>query len=343
VNTKSKILTLLFAVAGITSAIAAYLSYASSAAVVESSKRREMELVATQLQNNIAAQTSKAAARASIISSLPSITQAFRDQDRDQLVQRLSMALQIQRAEFGVRECQFHLPPATSFIRMYDISAGHGEDLSSFRPMVLAVNRDKVPQRGIEIGRRGLSIRGIYPISDEQGHIGSVEIGLSFSPVINETKATTGYESAVFVSDKLMTSIATLIPRPDSERIVGEMQLNEATNWDFLRPLVSASLLAKGSDVIFESPVVNGISYGVVLVPMLDYKGQHIGVLMAARSFEEYQTQARWALVRSVAIASLQFILLAGVLLIVVNALLLKPLRNKPAGDADAVKDKDHA
>jgi methyl-accepting chemotaxis protein len=242
------------------------------------------------------------------------------------MVRRLAQALLIQRDEFGVRECQFHLPPAISFIRMYDITAGHGEDLSSFRPMILAVNHDKEPQRGIEIGRRGLSIRGIYPLEDAKGHIGSVEIGMSFSPVLNETKATTGYDVAVFVSDPLMTKVATLIPRPDAERIVGDMQMTEATNWAFLKPLVSASLLAQGRDVAFETPTVNDIPYGIVLVPMLDYKGQNIGVLVAARSFEEYRTQARWALTRSLAMAGLQIILLAGVLLLVVNAMLLKPL-----------------
>ena len=44
-NTKSKILALLFVVAGITSAISAYLSYASSAAVIEASEKRELQLL----------------------------------------------------------------------------------------------------------------------------------------------------------------------------------------------------------------------------------------------------------------------------------------------------------
>src|SRR5438132_56409 len=79
--------------------------------LVESSKQHELKNVATLIQSSIQDQTGKAAARASLVSSLPSIQQAFRAGDRDQLLARLVPAFQSQRDEYGVREGQFHLAP----------------------------------------------------------------------------------------------------------------------------------------------------------------------------------------------------------------------------------------
>ncbi|CAK0778359.1 HAMP domain-containing protein [Gammaproteobacteria bacterium] len=324
-NVKWKSQLLLFSVAITTSLLSAYSGFSSSDAMIESAKRRELNVTATLIQNSIAEQTAKAAARASLIASLPSIKQAFRAQNRDDLVARLVPAMLLQRDQFGVREGQFILPPATSFLRIYDPKAGHDEDLSSFRQMVLAANRHEEPQRGIEIGRRGLSIRAIYPVKDDEGLIGCFEIGLSFSTVLKDTKRIAGFEAGVFINDEMMSSIATLIPRPDGERIIGGYQAAEVTDWAIIKPLVSPSMFAKARDVSFDLRIINGKSYGVVLVPVLDYKGENIGTVVAARNFDEFDTQKKWALTSAVAMAGLQMLLLIGILLIVVNAMLLKP------------------
>ncbi|WP_271253781.1 HAMP domain-containing protein [Pseudanabaena sp. Chao 1811] len=67
------------------------------------------------------------------------------------------------------------------------------------------------------------------------------------------------------------------------------------------------------------------IDYGLVLVPVLDYKGERIGAVVAVRDFGEFQNQQRWALTSTVAMSGLQIVLLTGALLLVVNAMLLKP------------------
>jgi HAMP domain-containing protein len=177
----------------------------------------------------------------------------------------------------------------------------------------------------MEIGRRGLSIRAVYPVKDDEGLIGSFEIGLSFSSVLSQTKTNTGFDVGVFIDDKLMTEVAKLQPRPDSERIIGGYQAVEVTDWAALKPLLSPAVFAKARDVSTELLTVNGNDYGLVLVPVLDYKGERIGAVVAVRDFSEFQNQQRWALTGTVAMAGLQIVLLTGALLIVVNAMLLKP------------------
>jgi HAMP domain-containing protein len=177
----------------------------------------------------------------------------------------------------------------------------------------------------MEIGRRGLSIRAVYPVKDDEGLIGSFEIGLSFSSVLSQTKINTGFDAGVFIDDKLMTEVAKLQPRPDNERIIGGYQAVEVTDWAALKPLLSPNIFAKARDVAVDLITINGNDYGLVLVPVLDYKGERIGSVVAVRDFSEFQNQQRWALTGTVAMAGLQIVLLTGALLIVVNAMLLKP------------------
>ena len=158
-NIKWKSQLLLFMVAITTSIVSAYSGFQANNAMIESAKKRELNVTSTLIQSNIAEQINKASARASLVSSLPSIKQAFRAKNREEIANRLLPAMIVQRDQFGIREGQFILPPAISFLRVYALKDGHGEDLSGFRQMLLVANRTGEPQRGMEIGRRGLSIR----------------------------------------------------------------------------------------------------------------------------------------------------------------------------------------
>ena len=75
----------------------------------------------------------------------------------------------IQRDRFGVVDAGFHTAPAISFLRLYAPEDGIGEDLSSFREMVVSANKDHESRKGIEIGRQGVSIRAIDLVKDTEG------------------------------------------------------------------------------------------------------------------------------------------------------------------------------
>lgn len=322
---KYKALAFVGVITILTATISGWSSYATNKGIIETAKQKELRGTAVLIQTDLQEQSGKGAARASIIASLPSIQEAFRAGDREQLVKRLVPAFTIQRDKYGVREGQFHLAPATSFLRLYDINAGHGEDLSAFREMVLAANRKQESQKGVEIGRQGLSIRGVEVIKDDKGPIGSFEVGLSFSPVLENLKKNVGFEAGVFVDAAMMARIATLLPKPDADRIVGSYQNVEATNWKVVKPMVTAEILEDAKDVTVRIRTVDGIDYGMVAVPLLDYKGARIGAIVAVKSFEDYQSMQNAALVRAIAFAALQAMVLAGAMLILINVLFLHP------------------
>lgn len=325
-NTKLKAMILMLAVVVSTAALSGYIAFSDDQAALESSMRRELTLVEKLAGEIMDEQLAKATARAALIGTMPSVQKALRARDRDQLIQQLRAPLMIQREQFGVREAQFHLPPATSFLRLLKLDEPPGEDLSSFRPMVVATNQQQVAQQGVSIGRRGVSLRGIYPIADSEGHIGSFEIGMDFSTVIRTIKDTTGFEAAILVDRQLMREIATQAPSPEEYKLIGDYQMVVATNWSFIKPLISFDKLKTVRKPWQDTKVVGGESFGGVAIPLRDHTGKVIGNLVAARSFEHYVKQRNWAIVRSAAMAGLQVLLLAGVVLIILNGMLLRPL-----------------
>ncbi|HYX13363.1 MAG TPA: cache domain-containing protein [Nostoc sp.] len=309
----------------VTAVFLALSSYQSALQSIDAAGKQELKTTATLIQNSIQEQSSKALARADLISHLPSIQQAFRTNNRNQLLDTILPSFTVQKDRFGVTEGQFHLAPATSYLRVFAPDAPQ-EDLSSFREMVVMTNRKQEPQSGVEIGRRGLGIRGVVPVSDTQGPIGSFEVALDFKPLLEALKNVTGFEGGVFVDEVLMSTIATLTSKADPERIIGGLRNQDSTNWQVIRSLVSPDLLTKANDVTLKIENINGIDYGIALVPLLDFKGKKIGVIVAGRNFQSLTSQARAVLVNNIVLAILQVIVLTGTVWVLFNGLLMRPI-----------------
>jgi len=300
-------------------------SYQVGLSAIKLSENQEQNMVLNLIQSSLQEANKKALARADLISRLPFIQKNFRENSRDELLDNIKTSLKVQKQRFSVTEAQFHLPPAKSYLRVFRPKAPQ-EDLSSFRQMVLKVNKDKVPLSGIEIGRRGIGIRGVVPISDEKGHIGSFEIAMDFKPVLDSLKKTTGFESAVFVDEDKMSEIATLIPKPDLEKIVGGMRVQEATNWKTIRSLVTPDIMTTTKQVDFKVLKNNNESYSAILVPLQDYKGQQIGLIVTAKSLKYLENLKASLFWNNIFLALAQTLVITGTASILFNGLLLRPV-----------------
>jgi methyl-accepting chemotaxis protein len=108
----------------------------------------------------------------------------FAAKDRTALLAEYEPMFQVQKEKYGVDQAQFHLPPATSFLRLQSPET-FGDDLSKFRPLVVSVNREKAPKKGFAIARSGPAIFGVVPVFDvNRKHIGSFEIGIAFGSIL---------------------------------------------------------------------------------------------------------------------------------------------------------------
>ncbi|MHC4811305.1 MAG: cache domain-containing protein, partial [Planctomycetota bacterium] len=86
----------------------------------------------------------------------------------------------------------FHLPTGRSLLRTWDATQSESDDLSRFRQSVLDVNSGvRSTVAGIEVGRAGLAIRGVVPVTDAEGRrLGSVEMVADFGPLVHADEGT---------------------------------------------------------------------------------------------------------------------------------------------------------
>ena len=110
------------------------------------------------------------------------------DEERNRLRRQLYSTMlplyqHLQKNSF--RQLHFHLAEGTSFLRMHQPHL-FGDQLARIRPAVMLVNATHQPVDGYEMGRNWQAYRFIFPLSTAAGlHLGSVEIGLPFSILIN--------------------------------------------------------------------------------------------------------------------------------------------------------------
>lgn len=118
------------------------------------------------------------------ISRDPLVVDAFAKRDREKLKEILLYNYQSHVKEnYGIAQFQFHLPDATSFLRLHKPQK-FGDDLSGFRKTVVEVAKTKNKITGVEVGRAGLGLRAVYPIFKDGKYIGSVEMGASYEKVL---------------------------------------------------------------------------------------------------------------------------------------------------------------
>jgi methyl-accepting chemotaxis protein len=200
------------------------------------------------------------------------IQHAFAARDRDALARMLVPGFKELQDGYGVKQLQFHVAPATSFLRVHRPEK-FGDDLSSFRFTVVEVNKDGKPLFGLEYGVEGLGIRGVVPVFDAGKQIGSVEIGQSFGkPFFDAFSKATGAEVAFFLkTDKGFETFASTF---------GET------------PVFTAEQLLSALQT--PSPILTMTSgqldYAVQLTPVLDFGGKAIGVSVIALDRTSFAT-----------------------------------------------------
>ncbi len=302
-----------------------YTSYNSSRDLIAKAKNLDLKTAATFLQNDLITQSQIAAARVALILARPDVKQAFKEKNRAALNNLIKPSFDIQKARFGVREMQFNTLPATVFLRLHKPEF-FGDDNSSFREMLLMAGKNHKEYQGVEIGRSGVNIRAIDVIKQGEEVVGTFEVGMSFSTILENIKKNIGFDAAVFINDDLITKIASSRPRASQERIFGELQGIGATDWSRILPNMNAELLAKVNDLTLLTQNVNGVDYGVLLMPLMDFKNSEIGVVVAVKNFSNYQNELRESLVLNVSLALMQAIILFGVIIIVLKVLFLRPI-----------------
>lgn len=311
--------------------VVATLAVASNAilgATTRSLERSELATMRSIVDSYLADAASNALARAEILSQTTCLRSALAARDRQALFRETHAMFLDQREKYAVEQVQFHLPPATSFLRLHAPDL-YGDDLSAFRPMLVSVNRDHIARRGLGIARTGPAIFGIAPMADLDGrHVGSVEVGLDFGAVLDRLKAAHGVELAFFVEERPLRERAYAMRQgvlTEANR-VGHLIKYHSTNWALMQRLVHAEDLRVLDEPETFVRHALGVTYGVVVVPLRTGVGEEIGAIVVARDFSATRGATGRSRVLEGLLSIFGIVLLSGVVLVVVRGFLLRPL-----------------
>lgn len=289
--------------------------------LIQTALKREVQNARQQLFSAIEAESQQALMLASFVAGQTGVQQKFAAQDRDGLAAEFAAEFGMMKSQFGVRQFQFHLAPATSFLRVHKV-AKFGDDLSGFRKTVVQTNATKKAISGLEKGVAGIGNRGVVPVMHDGKHIGSVEFGLGFhEKFVAKFTAKTGYPVAILREGK------------DGFEAIGN---------ELPAELKADELLQRtGGD----NPVLVEGDYVVERVDVNDFSGSPIAVALIAVDQTAYLSIAGSAKMSGL-VVSLFLLAIAGGILAFSNRSIFVPLRTVAGqllGLADGERDFDVA
>jgi hypothetical protein len=217
---------------------------------------------------------------------------ARNDQIRDALVAGDRARLQALSTEAysylsrqaGVQIFGYHSKDLRYLLRMHRPDQ-HGDDISSFRAMIVAANRLQRAQTGVEIGVAGIGIRGVAVVQNGSGLLGTMEVGLDLRPLIELVKTTTNSEIAV-LSGASLTGVA-LDPKLPA---VGEFTVMASTDEPLFLALLRSQTVRPLRDVEIGQRQVGERSYAFMSQPLVDFSGKLVGTVLMMKE----DTGSQW-------------------------------------------------
>jgi methyl-accepting chemotaxis protein len=271
-------------------------------------EKRELRALHNSVVAEIEALGQQALAGSALIAGLPEVQQAMKARDRDRLAAMFVPAFPVLKSDYQVRQFQFHLPPATSFLRVHK-PAKFGDDLSGFRKTVVEANTARRPIKGLEIGVAGLGVRGVIPISADGAHVGTVELGMSFGQAFFDSYSK---RHDVQLSMHLLRS--------------GRLE-SFASTFATDSALPDARLAEAASGALMDVVASGDKALGVYADVVRDFSGNVVGVLTVGkdRSFFEAQLHTiQWISMAAAAVGGLLF----GLLIWVIGRNVARPLQD---------------
>lgn len=243
--------------------------------VVHEAEKNELINLYKSAMAEIESEGRLAQAMSYIVASVPAMSKAMAESRRDDLAEMTVPLFKELKKQYSVRQFQFHLPPAISFLRAHKAKK-FGDDLSSFRKTILATNNTKKTVKGLEKGVAGLGIRGLNPIFYEGNHIGSVEFGMSFDQAFFDN-----------FKNKYGVDIALHVKRGDEFSPFGATLQSENKEKITLLNKIELQNVMNGAEVIMQSEYVN-TPYAVYGKSVTDFSGNSIGVMEIALDRSNY-------------------------------------------------------
>jgi methyl-accepting chemotaxis protein len=297
-----------------------YSIYVQSA-MVGADEEHRLNVYLTAFDELLTERGEMALALATTIAGSSQVQYYFAAGDRESLRENLDATYKTLVDQVQVYQAQFHLPPATSFLRMHKPEK-FGDDLSAIRRTIVTSNETRQPVIGLEGGVAGYGIRGVAPIVVDGEHLGALEIGMNFDQKILE-KFSNDYNAEV--------SVYLYQDNRDGEKLesgVPGLTLYGTT----LDPPLAVEVPVR--QTVFDSGepqhiqvTQDGATWATIVGPILDFQGETVG--LAEISIPHDAAAAALARSRNISALVGLFILLLVTLLVwfLLRRSIIKPVR----------------
>ncbi|GEM_PF-666987 len=211
----------------------------------------------------------------------------------------------------------FHLPPATSFLRLWRKPGNHdgGDNLSAFRPSVVLVNKTHKPYSGIEIGRSGCYIRGIVSIDDANQHFGSVECLFPLTKVASILKGVQDEAISIYIlRNKLILSKSFHLPKQKTLGPYVRIYPSKPSWLDAMCQKCAARKIEKGTT----REIFKFVNFkGFYSFPIKDIMGENIGIVVYGQDYSKQLQTFRKMVFGIIALFFIAFGVLLAILIFI--------------------------
>jgi len=202
---------------------------------------------------------------------------------------------------------QYHFPDGTSLLRMHR-PFYYGDSLAEFRQTIMDANAEMKPVKGFENGRHLLAYRFVYPLKLDGENIGSVEMAVGLSQIIQHLNRVYGIGySYIIEKDKVFQDYTAEVVGNFKKNSISDKYFMQSCNACINAEDDSCSLEDIRSELLYSikvrnkerlntytafSEIVkdNGDTILITYLPIIDYNGNGSGYIISHGIVYDYRT-----------------------------------------------------
>jgi methyl-accepting chemotaxis protein len=295
--------------------------YAQAAHTLEVDEQESLRSLVSQVGEEINTTAKYLSAEAEMVALMQPLQKAVQSGAPEQITGLMNDSYAALSKKYGVAVGQVNSVSNTVLHRFHQPEA-RGDNFTSSRKIIVAVHANKQAQGGIEIGSSGVRVRGAAPVLSEGALAGSIEFGTELRPLLETLKTRTNADFAIIMDRRLLN----VRPGTPEANVFGNLKGDSGTNWPLMARLHELGKITLVKEPSYSSMTADGVTYGAVTVPLLDYSGSEIGVIVAAKSFSADGRSLRRLAIGLVAGGVIAEIGIIAIILLVFRGMVLRPL-----------------
>jgi len=306
--------------------IVVVINYKNIHEIKEKVYSTQSDKLSSYFTNMIKAKSETALSNAIALSHNSSFRQALVQDDKSLALEEANNIISQYADDSALKKVKVHIHTSDirSFLRVWKPKK-NGDDLKSFRHTISEVKRTEKAFSAIEIGRIGMTLRGLSPIMDKGDYIGSLEFILGFLPIINSAKKENDSSALFLLKDEYLSIAKYLKDAPK----LGKYVLSQDKTQSDMKMFEEL----KGIDLAFESYYKTD-NYFITKSPLKDYQGKEVGYLVMGKKLDDVESMVNSAVSNSIMQIILMIFIdlfILFIVMLVINKIVTSPLEKVTA------------